>query len=331
MIYIIILVYNNWKDTIECLESVFKLKGCNYRIVVVDNNSPNNALEYIKKWAEGKILLDNKKIKFKQLVFPVEIKPIKYEFFTHNDIKDNKLINVQKEKLVLIQTGENKGYSAGNNIGIKYALQDNDCKYVWILNNDVIVEPFALKNMVKMMEENFQIGICGSRTYSYYLPNILQCKGGFNYNKWLGCQYKIREPFNIKHLKYVNGSSMLVRKEFIEKIGFLNESYFLYYEEIDWAVRGKKYYKLGYCEDSIIYHKEGASINKGNQKRSLLSDFYSIRNRILITKRYYKYCLPTVYFGILVAIFNRIRRKEYKRAWIFLKIMFKVGKIKYVE
>ena len=327
MVYIIILVYNNWQDTIECLESVLKLKNINYKIIVVDNNSPDNSLEYIKKWAEGeiKVSCNSKDIKLKNLVYPLEKKPIKYRVFSKE-----KIVTDIKEKLIFIQSNENRGYAAGNNIGIRCALQDNNCEFIWILNNDVIVEPDSLENMIITMRKDKSLGMCGSKTYYYYFTNKIQCKGGFDYNKWLGCQVKIKEPFNIKNLKYINGASILVHRNFIERIGLLSEEYFLYYEEIDWAIRGGFLYKLGYSENSIIYHKEGGTINKGYKKeKSLLSDFYSIRNRILITKKFYKYCLPTVYLGIIIAIINRIKRKQYKRIYIFIKLMITFGNYKY--
>lgn len=327
MVYIIILVYNNWQDTIECLESVLKLKNIDYKIIVVDNNSPDNSLEYIKKWAEGgiKASCNSEDIKLKNLIYPLEKKPIKYRVFS----KDRTITNI-KEKLIFIQSNENRGYAAGNNIGMRCALQDKNCEFVWILNNDVIVEPNSLKGMVRTMKEDKSLGMCGSKTYYYYSANKIQCKGGFGYNKWFACPCKIKEPFNKKFLKYINGASILLRRDFIETIGLLSEEYFLYFEEIDWAIRGKKIYKLGYCENSIIYHKEGGTINKESKKeKSLLSDFYSIKNRIVVTKKFYKYCLPTVYLGIIIAIINRIKRKQYKRIYLFIKLMITFGNYKY--
>lgn len=53
-VYIVILNYNNWKDTIECLESVLKSDYLNYQVIVVDNNSPNNSMDKIIQWADGK-------------------------------------------------------------------------------------------------------------------------------------------------------------------------------------------------------------------------------------------------------------------------------------
>jgi len=120
------------------------------------------------------------------------------------------------------------------------------------------------------------------------------------------------------------GASMLVSKHFIETIGVMGQDYFLYYEDLDWSIRGKKLFKLACSLNSIVYHKEGASTGgntKGKNTKSKISDYYSIRNRVLFTKKYFKWYLPTVYLGLIITVINRIRRKQYSRLWIILKII----------
>lgn len=327
MVYIVVLNYKNWKDTIECLESLFKLEKEKFKIIVCDNNSLDGSLEYIEEWAKGDLIIDfNEMDSLKSIVYPFIKKPISYKKIDKYDINNN--FDFIKENLILIQNDENKGYSAGNNIGIKYALNQEDCEYIWVLNNDTIVDRLSLYYLVDFMKKNLSVGICGAKTYFYYEPYKIQCEGGFYYNKWLA--YPFKRKYSKKNLSYINGASMFVRKNFILDVGLLSEDYFLYYEEIDWITRAKKIYKIGYSEKSIIYHKEGASINK-NKIRTWLSDFYSIRNRIIFTKKYFKYCLPTVYLGIIISIFNRLRRKQFKRAYFLCIILLKCGKIEYED
>ena len=85
-VYIILLNYNGWKDTIECLESVLKNDYENYQIIVVDNDSPNNSMKFIINWAEGKqevIYDDNSQLK--HLSQPFEKKPLDYVFYTKEE------------------------------------------------------------------------------------------------------------------------------------------------------------------------------------------------------------------------------------------------------
>jgi len=87
-VYIIILNYNGWADTIECLESVLRNDYPNYQVVVVDNNSPNNSMEYIKAWAEGKLdVWINSENPLRKISFPPIPKPFPYLFYTREEVK----------------------------------------------------------------------------------------------------------------------------------------------------------------------------------------------------------------------------------------------------
>ena len=114
---------------------------------------------------------------------------------------------------------------------------------------------------------------------------------------------------------------MLVSRDFIKEVGLMCEDYFLYFEEMDWALRGKqKRYQLGYCWESRVYHKEGGSIGSSSKgtKKSEIADYYGLRNRIVFTKKFYPKYLWSVYFGFLVVVWNRIRRRQVKS---FLKLL----------
>jgi len=98
-VYIIILNYNGWIDTLECLESVLRSDYQNYQAIVVDNNSSDNSLEYLKMWAEGKlsIIIDDKN-PLKNLSFPPITKPIPYINYTREEAEKGALL---KRKLIL--------------------------------------------------------------------------------------------------------------------------------------------------------------------------------------------------------------------------------------
>ena len=96
-------------------------------------------------------------------------------------------------------------------------------------------------------------------------------------------------------MSYVTGAAMLVSRAFIENTGLMEEGYFLYFEELDWAARGRCRFRLGYAPDSIVVHKEGASIGSKASGGSPLSMFYLFRNRIRFCRRFYPWFLPTVF------------------------------------
>ncbi len=329
-VYIIVLNYKTWQDTIECLESVFQLNYSNYHVVVVDNDSPNESLFKLIEWANEKFRL--KKDSDNIVIAKNEPNEIR-EIISHQKYKD---------KLTIIKAESNKGYSSGNNIGIKLGMSDEDMDYLWILNNDVVVEPNSLSFLVEKAllykEKKQKIGLIGSKIMYYHNPKIIQCAGGAKFNKYttFGKQIGGGELDNnqwdiseIDDLGIISGACSFVDRLFIEEVGLLSEDYFLYFEEMDWAQRGfLNGWKLGYCYKSKIYHKEGKTTGGGDKIRvkkiSKLSDFYFNRNRLLISIKFNNiFGVFITYTIMLLVIVNRIKKLQIDRAVLFIKILFK--------
>ncbi|MDQ3396755.1 MAG: glycosyltransferase family 2 protein [Deinococcota bacterium] len=287
LVYIVILNWNGWRDTVECLASLNGLSYRNYRVVVVDNASSDGSVARIRA------------------AYP---------------------------ELTLLESERNGGFAAGNNLGLRHALA-HAADYVWLLNNDTTVDPEALTYLVKRLREEPAAGMCGSKLHYYHDPDKLQALGGASYNKWFGTAKHLgqhqgaKEPVDLKRLErsmdYVVGASLLVSRAFLEDVGLLSEDYFLYFEEIDWATRAKPRYRPALAEGSSVYHKEGASIGSSSgtpTEKSLLADYYSLKNRLVFTRKFYPEALPTVYLGLLVAAFNRMRRRQWDRVWMIAGI-----------
>ena len=293
-VYIIILNYNNWADTIECLESVLRNDYPNYQVIVVDNNSPNNSMDYIKAWAEGKIdVWVDPKNPLRRLSFPPVPKPIPYVYYTKEEAEKGGNKDLEKDlserittgittkyPLIFIQTGENLGFTGGNNVGIRYALAKDDFSYIWILNNDTVIEKDTLEEMVKVIEKSSSIGGVGSLLLFYHDPEIIQCLCGTtpfspkkamrlkhlfgNYKLW-ELYDKLSDNFELNG-GLLQGASMLFRKETIERCGLFDESLFMMFDESELCIRITISGWLLYCASkSKVYHKEGGS--RGNIKR----------------------------------------------------------------
>lgn len=338
-VYIILLNYKIWKDTIECLESLYKLDYPNYQVIVVDNPTKpaNDSLVHIRQWAEGSLSVDFSPNALSHLSNPSIQKPISFQYFTQQDIEEKKAHGNGSSNLILIQAQENKGFAKGNNIALDYCMQQADFEYVWILNNDTVVEKDSLKALVEYYEvhKSTGLGILGGKVRYYQQPDTLQCAAGATYNKWLAHSRQIGNgqkdigQFDNQDFKFdlVIGACTFVSRNFIEKVGFLGEDYFLYFEEQDWAERGKrKGFHLGYTHKAIIYHKEGSTVG-GNQLAvnsiNALSDFYYARSKVIFTKKFHKgLCLMTVYLSFIFILLNRVRRKQFNRIPMLLKILF---------
>ena len=293
-----------------------------YQVLVCDNNSEDDSLKKIKDWANGKVsaqLSLHKEIE--KCTYPAIQKPISYaEYIFFN----NSFAEIEKEngqRLILIQNMKNLGFAGGNNVGIRYALKKQDFGYIWLLNNDTVITKSALKELVFFMESKVEVGICGSVLRYYYHPEDIQGMGGCYY-KFSGTSRHIKKIDELDKINYVIGASMMLSYELIREIGLLSEEYFLYFEELDLAMRCKKYFKIACALKSIVYHKEGASIGTGEEgkQRSELADYYIIRNRIIFTKKFFPNYLFFVYIALFGAIINRLRRKQYKRIKVIIKI-----------
>ena len=320
--YIIIVNYNGWKDTIECLESALKSDYKAFRIIVCDNGSPNDSWTRMIQWAEGEILAScSSHPKIENLVYPLIDKPVDFE----TRLLSEKTETVQTtHKVTFLKLPTNLGFAGGMNVGIRTALQDKECQYIWCLNNDTVVEPTVMSNMIRILEKNKECGICSSYSRPYNEPDMVD-KGDkrIHFNKWFGnnIHYIENEKTNLI-LCYFECSSFIVTRDFIENVGLMEERYFLYYEEPDWTIRGaRKGYKVTFYPEGIVYHKGGQSTGGKTTAASYLADYYLIRGRILITRKFFPYCIPTVYMGFIGTIIHRIQRKQYGRIWMILKLM----------
>ncbi|MEN6514775.1 glycosyltransferase, partial [Methanoculleus sp.] len=148
---IIILNWNGWKDTIECLESVYQITYQNYDVIVVDNGSENESIEKIKEYARGNLEVTSRFFDYSR-----ENKPLHYIEYSLDETKAEKGKEAEIadlpswKKLILINNMKNYGFAEGNNIAIRYALKVLNPEYVLLLNNDTIVDRNFLDELVNV-------------------------------------------------------------------------------------------------------------------------------------------------------------------------------------
>jgi len=231
---------------------------------------------------------------------------------------------------------KNGGYAYGNNAGMRLAFRDNACKAVWVLNNDTEADTRALYELCKKVYS--EKCIVGSTLVYHHDKKTVQCLGGSRVNKFLGTTSHICEGMNIdkvhkidaiyveNKLDALNGASMLIPKNIIQYTGYLDEKYFLYYEDIEFCTRIKKNsIRLLWSPYSIVCHKEGAStrtcFNKEyrNSQLSIYMDFYILRNRLFFIRKHYLFYSP---FVLLSYFFIVIKRSFYYKK-IYYSNIFK--------
>jgi len=330
---VVLVNWNGWADTIECLESVFRLDYPRLRVVVCDNGSQDGSLDKIRQWAEGSLnVLVAADHPLRCYSWPPVAKPIDSVVYDRAQAEAGG-DEAERARLVLIDTGKNLGFAGGNNVGLRYFLQCNDFDFAWLLNNDTVVDPIALQALVNRMAEKPAAGMCGSTLLRYDAPDEVQARGGGWYCKWLGLPWHIGQlgtvdsPVNLERIEswmnYVVGASLFVRHEFLEDVGLLTEDYFLFFEELDWAMHSRGRFQLAYAPRSTVYHKVGRSVGTSSNpwKKSRVCDYYAIRNRLMFTRRFHPEALPTIYLSVLTAFLVRLLAGNWSRAGMVWRLM----------
>lgn len=323
MVYVILLNWNGWKDTLHCLESVFHSDYADYRVIVCDNQSGDGSLEKIKQWADGTLPVEDRlNAELDPLVFPVVDKPVPYVEYDRAEAEAGGEKNDTDVPLVLIQNGSNDGYSAGNNVGIRYALKKK-AKYVWLLNNDTVIKKNTLKESVYRMKADEHIGVAGAVIYFAAEPSRVQTYGGGRLSRFTGRDRFVHSPERPIH--YVTGTSLFIRREVLETVGLLDEGYFFYWEDADFSRRVLQAgWKLAVAANAVIYHKFSATV--GSQ--SLKSDLFKVASLVRYYRKHQRYLyLFPVAFNISGMVFNRIIRRQTDRIKPILKETVKALRI----
>ncbi len=207
-----------------------------------------------------------------------------------NDSRDGsyEYLKEHETDCCIIQSGENRGYAAGNNVGIHYALEQG-AEYVCILNNDVEVEPDFLTKLVQYMESEPDVGMTGPVVYEYNQREKIQSAGfsicvrtGRTQPLWQG---KHKKELSGKHIIVsdgLSGTCLLIKRDVLETTGLIPENYFLFFEEMEWCLNIRKNgYKLATVLAAAVYHKGSATL----KKTGTLSRYYMARNQALFVRR----------------------------------------------
>jgi len=275
---IVILNFNGLDDTLACLDSIRKLKNDDIFLetIVVDNFSSDGSQEALSKI----------------------------------------------EDINFIQNQDNLGYAGGNNVGIKYALKRR-ADAVLILNNDTIVEKSFVKNLVRAANKADIISpkIYFAKGYEFHkkrysekdLGKVIWYAGGKIdwqnvIGKHVGVDAVDKGQFSKSAITdFATGACMLVKREVFEKIGFFDEKYFLYLEDMDLCVRAKKAgFKILFEPRAAIWHKNAASIGGSG---SSLQDYYFTKSRLLFALKFAKLRTKFAVFRQVYSFKEKVKRK----------------------
>jgi GT2 family glycosyltransferase len=196
-------------------------------------------------------------------------------------------IRARFPQVTLIQNGANLGFAEGNNVGLRYALE-RAADYVLLLNNDTIVDPGFLTELVAVAEARPEIGVASPLIFYYDATDEIWTAGAA-INWANGATRRLRAGETARQgepafgVDFVSGCALLVKREVVEKTGLLDPDYYLYYEETDWCVRvHKQGYRIVCVPQAKIWHKVSRSLGAS----SPLTSYYMTRNALLLLRKH---------------------------------------------
>jgi GT2 family glycosyltransferase len=243
---VVVLNWNNASDTLDCLESLAHVTYPQVEIVAVDNGSDDGSVAAIRRR------------------FP---------------------------KLPVLETGTNLGYAGGNNVGIRHAL-DRGAELICVLNNDVLVSPGFLEPLVQACVGSRGRAVCTPMICEAVHPDRIWALGaavdrrngspirlhaGEAMAEWAGAA-----PYEVD---YASGTAMLLPRQALEAVGLMDEAFFLYFEEMDWALRARH---VGYrhlaVPSAVIWHKVSATLGQTSPP----VEYYMLRNHLRFIARHWR-------------------------------------------
>ncbi len=297
LVSVIIVNFNNYQYTIECLKSLEKQTYNNFEILLVDNGS-------------------------------------KYSLFLKLKEKLDQFNNYLK--IILIRSNKNLYFGAGNNKAIKMA----NGEYICLLNNDVIVEKTFIEKMVNFLEKHLDAGMITPKIKFYEDKRFLWNAGAFiNFKTtkivenrgFLEYDPKNQKYNKIEIIDFAPGTAVFVNKKVIDKIGLMDEIFFMYHEDPDWNLRAQMQgYKSYYVPTTTVYHNVPIDIKK---RGSLFTYYFFKRNSQIIIWKYAKlreiliFYFWFSYINIYDTLYYTVRRHKKLQIILFKSIWhgFRIG------
>jgi len=217
--------------------------------------------------------------------------------------------------ITFVRSDINLGFAGGNNLGIRRAKGE----YFFFINNDTEFTHDILGRMVGLLEANTEIGVLCPVLYYYDDPNAMQYAGFTPFNK-VTCRNQCVTTFptadsnGLSFTSFPHGAAMMIPRRVVYKVGIMPETYFLYYEEHDWAEMIKREgLKIAVDTQSVLLHKESQTVGAISELKS----YFMSRNRILFMRRNARraYLLLFWFYFLLVATPANLFAYALKKQW----------------
>jgi GT2 family glycosyltransferase len=221
-------------------------------------------------------------------------------------------------KLPVIANRRNFGYTGGNNIGIKYALAQG-AQYVLLLNNDTLVHPNLVDELVRVAESDPQIAVVGAKNMHMDRPDrIWSAWSEVTYGPTLTKQFGVNAHDNafyrqVRDVGIVVGCGYMWRRAALIQVGLLDTELFGYHEDVDWCYRARKAgWRVVYVGTAVVYHS-GSLSSASNYNERMPSMYFIGRNGVMFVKKHSN-LLRLIHLGFS-ELLGSIRRCIRYKAW----------------
>lgn len=290
----VIIVTFRSSDVIEdCLASLIRSDYPDLKIVICDNASPDETVARIRSWAAERTI----------------------GFAEYPADGSDALQFTAFAQVTLLRSDRNLGFAGGVNIGLAALRAHSQVGLFWLLNPDCVVEPDTASAYARRAAAG-PFALMGGRTVYYETPNRIQSDGG-RVNMWTGICRNVNQgllpdqtvPPDERSIDFISGANLVISRTFMEQAGLMPENYFLYFEEVDWALR-RGSLPLVLCPEAIVYHHGGTAIGSGSISRraSGFANYFNYRNRMRFLARFNAMALPVGYAYSMLKIGRLILR-----------------------
>ena len=293
-----VVTFNSGSEAVDCAESLLAAvaaAGVAIRVVLVDNASTDDTVAQLRAWASGTAPY----VAPDDLPFTLTPRPKPLALEEGGpDLPAN-----PETRLALLHSGVNRGFAGGVNVGLAYLARFPDLKHFWVLNPDSVVPPETLAALAEALPKAGRYALMGGRVTNVEPADRIQIDGGLvnprtgvTGNLNLGRSHADTPPPDPAALDFVMGANMIASRAFYERVGPMREDYFLYYEEVDWALR-RGDLPLAYCQGLRIHHRAGTAIGSPRHGRlaSPFSLYFKHRGRMMFQRRFFPQNVPLGY------------------------------------
>lgn len=322
---VVVLNWNDWEQTIECLESVFQINYNNFNVILVDNNSDDYHLDKIIEWSQNNIKVNHKLIQFNKN------KNIKIKI-----IEENNFEKVEQNNLLIIKNKINKGCTGGFNTGYRYAINCN-YKYIARFDNDTIAAKNHLQVLIDQLEKNESIAaICAKANYKQMPDKVswagMRIKNNLKFHRMMRIN-KRRDPdemwTGIIESDAVNGPGSVYRCNLLKLTGLADEDFFYGPEDVELSQRLRRYGKIIVNCNVKVFHEVAKSATiSGIKKRTYMEH----KSFLILIKKIgsfsdkligYSYGFLRLFFYLLLSFKSEFRLRLFSSSNAFFDFILK--------